>query len=249
MTGAVAAAPLRDLVSGPLVRVEVLGGGPRALYLRHPHGRILALLGPKSVALPLGLVLDEPCPPRMDPVWVGGDRVRFPGAEIAVRGWFPTAVGVVRPAAGTRVWCVRRAAELDEARTGLTAAQRALLSSGLDDPSGLAAALCGAGPGLTPAGDDALSGVLAAAAADLVRLPPRWTDLVLDRAVRATTDLSAQLLRLAADGHLATPARRLVRALAHPARLPRAWDDVLGMGHTSGAAFAAGLGAALACRP
>ena len=123
MTGAVAAAPLRELISGPAVRVEVLGGGSRARYLRHPGGRILALLAPDAVALPLGVVLDEPCPPWPGPVRVGGCRVQFPGAELVVRDWFPTAVGAVRPATGAREWCIRQASQLDETRTGLTPAQ------------------------------------------------------------------------------------------------------------------------------
>ena len=174
MTGAVAAAPLRNLISGPAVRVEVLGGGPHALYLRHPGGRILALLAPDGVALPLGVVLDEPCPPWPAPVRVGGGRVEFPGADLLVRGGFPTAVGA-------REWCTREAADLDETRTGLTAAQRDVLRA-LDADSA-ASALCGAGPGLTPAGDDALGAVLAAAAAGLVRLPPGWAARVLGHVV------------------------------------------------------------------
>ena len=244
MTGALAAAPLRSLISGPAVRVEVLGGGPHALYLRHPGGRILALLAPDGVALPLGVVLDEPCPPWPAPVRVGGGRVQFPGAELLVRGWFTTAVGAVRPAFGAREWCTREAADLDETRTGLTAAQRDVLRA-LDADSA-ASALCGAGPGLTPAGDDALGAVLAAAAAGLVRLPPGWAARVLGHASRATTDLSGQLLELASQGQVAAPVRRLFLALQQPARLPGAWGDVLAMGHTSGAAFAVGLAAALA---
>jgi hypothetical protein len=244
MTGAVTAAPLRDLISGPSVRVDVLGGGPRALYLRHPGGRLMALLAPDAVALPLGVVLDEPCPPRPGPVRVGAGRVTFPGAEVVVHGWFATAIGAVRPAAGAREWCVRQAADLDEARTGLTAAQRDALRG--FDADATATTLCGTGPGLTPAGDDALCAVLAAAAAGLVRLPPGWVERVLTHATRATTDLSVQLLRLAADGHVAAPVRRLFRALEQPARLSAAWADVRAMGHTSGAAFAFGLGAVLA---
>jgi Protein of unknown function (DUF2877) len=244
MTGAVMAAPLRDLISGPAVRVEMLGGSPSALYLRHPGGRLLALLAPDAVALPLGVVLDEPCPPWSGPVRVGGGRVQFPGAELVVRGWFRTAVGAVRPATGAREWCVRHAADLDEPRTGLTPAQREALR--VLDADTTASALCGAGPGLTPAGDDALCAVLAAAAAGLVRLTPGWAERVLGHASRATTDLSAQLLDLASRGHVAAPVRRLFRALEQPALLPDAWADVLAMGHTSGADFAIGLGAALA---
>jgi Protein of unknown function (DUF2877) len=249
MTGAVAAAPLRDLIGGPPVRAEVLGGGPRALYLRHPTGRLLALLAPDAVALPLGVVLDAPCPPQHGPAQVGGGRVRFPSADVVVRGWFPTAVGAVRPAPGTREWCVRRAAELDEGHTGLTRAQRTVLRTALDDPDAVSAALCGSGPGLTPAGDDALCGVLTTAAAGLLPLPSGWAKRVVEHAVHATTDLSAQLLRLAAEGQVATPIWRLFRALERPARLPDGWDEVLAMGHTSGAAFAVGFGAALTWRP
>jgi hypothetical protein len=247
MTGAVTAAPLHDLISGPSVRVEVLGGGPRALYLRHPGGRLIALLAPDAVALPLGILLDEPYLPRPGPVRVGAGQVQLPGAEVVVRGCFATAIGAVRPATGARGWCVRHAADLDEVRTGLTPAQRDALRG--TDADATAAALCGAGPGLTPAGDDALCAVLAAAATGLVQLPPGWVEGVLAHAARATTDLSAELLGLAARGHVAAPVRRLFRALEQPALLPGAWADVLAMGHTSGAAVAIGLGAALAWPP
>jgi hypothetical protein len=247
MTGAVTAAPLRDLISGPSVRVDVLGGGPCALYLRHPSGRLIALLVPDAVALPLGVVLDEPYPPRPGPVRVGAGRLQFPGATVVVGGWYATAIGAVRPATGAREWCVRQAADLDEARTGLTRAQRDALRG--FDADTTASTLCGAGPGMTPAGDDALCAVLAAAAAGLVPLSPWWVEQVLTHATRATTELSAQLLGLAADGHVATPVRRLFRALEQPARLPDTWAEVLAMGHTSGPAFAVGLGAALAWPP
>ena len=82
----------------------------------------------------------------------------------------------------------------------------------------------GAGPGLTPSGDDVLCGVLLG-----LRLHPRGSSPLaaeLWRAVEprltATTSLSAALLREAAEGYAVEPVVRLLERLAGWApRTPR----------------------------
>jgi hypothetical protein len=121
-------------------------------------------------------------------------------------------------------------------------------------PAGLAAErLLGRGPGLTPEGDD----LLAAVAATVAVLGPAAG---LDGAPRAallaalvpaaglagrTTALAATLLELAARGQVAEPAGRLLDL--GPAG-ERAWPAALRrlqrLGHGSGRAYAAGIGAA-----
>jgi hypothetical protein len=107
----------------------------------------------------------------------------------------------------------------------------------------LARSLLGLGPGLTPAGDDLLAGLLVGLsgrpdlrdplAAAVVRLAPR-----------RTTWLSGELLRLAADGYAAPAVVAVADALAGYGpddALPRALPALLAVGHTSGAALARGL--------
>jgi len=136
-----------------------------------------------------------------------------------------------------------------------------LLLSGAPAPSALpdrVGALVGAGPGLTPSGDDVLCGVLLG-----LRLHPRGTSAFVDelwRAVRprltATTSLSASLLREAADGYAAEPVTRLLQRLASAGSdsssavregttVTEAVHEVLAIGHTSGADLLGGLAGCL----
>jgi hypothetical protein len=114
--------------------------------------------------------------------------------------------------------------------------------------------LVGRGLGLTPGGDDVIAGALcglhAAGATGLVSAvaAAALTDLT-DR----TTLLSADLLRLAADGDACVEVLGVLRA-AHHARdrlrlgdcaLGGALDRLLAVGHTSGADLATGLAVGL----
>jgi Protein of unknown function (DUF2877) len=247
MTRAAVASPLRAIVHGPAVPAKVLGSSPAALYLRLPGGRIVVLLSAQAVPLPLGVVLAErACLAGIcGPVRVGAGRINGTAVgDVTVCAEYPTDVRPVGVTAAAVDWVVRRAGRLDTERTGLTAAQREILAGA--DAEAMVAQLCGAGPGLTPAGDDALCGVLLADAAGLTN--SGVAPVLAGCAGPPTTDLSAQLLGLAAAGHAAAPVRDLVAALAQPHELPLRWAAVLRMGHTSGAALAAGFGAALAWR-
>ncbi|HVW33414.1 MAG TPA: DUF2877 domain-containing protein, partial [Acidimicrobiia bacterium] len=104
-----------------------------------------------------------------------------------------------------------------------------------------ARALGGLGPGLTPAGDDALSGVLFAFRA-LGGPSVEPALLAVARSVR-TGDIAAALLEAAATGAHIEPAHDLVMAAAArdasaAARAARALDE---FGSTSGADLAYGL--------
>jgi hypothetical protein len=91
-----------------------------------------------------------------------------------------------------------------------------------------AAALAGRGPGLTPLGDDVLLGVLYGL---WVWQPRReWLELIVETAVPLTTTLSAAFLRAAAAGEAVWQWHGLVNGRA------QAIDDILSIGHTSGAA-------------
>jgi hypothetical protein len=112
----------------------------------------------------------------------------------------------------------------------------------LDDVDAVVAGLIGAGPGLTPSGDDVLVGLLAAlsrsggapwAAALQSRLRA-----VIDRNIHRTTDVSAHYLRLATHGHFGEPLTTLVDAVVVGAprhRIQSRLHAVLSVGATSGA--------------
>lgn len=101
------------------------------------------------------------------------------------------------------------------------------------------AQLIGWGGGLTPTGDDIVCGMLAAAHAFADPRREQWRAQTHSR-LPATTELSAQFLRLAAAGHLTAELRELLLALGTP-HLPAAVRRLLGVGHTSGADLATGV--------
>lgn len=101
--------------------------------------------------------------------------------------------------------------------------------------------LVGRGPGLTPAGDDVLVGVLFALW--VWRPASEWTELIRDATVPRTTTLSAAFIRAAAAGEAVEPWHRLANGETD------AVAGILSIGHTSGADAWAGFyhaGAALA---
>ena len=112
--------------------------------------------------------------------------------------------------------------------------------------------LVGWGEGLTPAGDDALVGLLAAlpalAQTDANRAAFRrsLSAAVVARVAR-TTDISAHYLRLAAHGDFNADVTRLTHALVGAdesdagAGLHEALETALGVGATSGADMVAGM--------
>jgi uncharacterized protein DUF2877 len=126
---------------------------------------------------------------------------------------------------------------------------RAVLERDPEPASRAARALLGRGPGLTPEGDDllaAVAGTLAVlgAAAGLPRPVLDGLGAALAPVPGRTTALSATLLRLAARGLLAEPAGRLLDlGPAGEAGWPAALTRLERLGHGSGRAYAAGIGA------
>jgi hypothetical protein len=101
-------------------------------------------------------------------------------------------------------------------------------------------ALVGLGPGLTPSGDDVVAGALVAAHATADPRLPRWrAETRAALRVRRTTAVSRALLRHAMEGY-ATP--ELAAFLVGSCRGDAAQEtrSLLAVGHTSGAALAAG---------
>ncbi|MFI6937831.1 DUF2877 domain-containing protein [Streptomyces sp. NPDC050418] len=139
------------------------------------------------------------------------------------------------------------AAALADGRTRFIAAVRT------GEPAALRTAvlaLLGLGPGLTPAGDDFLTGAALIAAlpgSALGALIPVLQD-VLDTHPERTTDLSLATLREATDGRARAEVLDVLRLLADeadPQQLDVPVRKVLAVGHTSGSDTLSGLIAGL----
>ncbi len=109
-----------------------------------------------------------------------------------------------------------------------------------------AAGLAGLGGGLTPAGDDFLTGAMLWAWL-AHPAPARLCRDILDAAVDRTTTLSAAFLRAAARGECSAPWHGLLAALSErlgdegEARITAAVQEILARGATSGADSLAGF--------
>jgi hypothetical protein len=120
---------------------------------------------------------------------------------------------------------------------------------GAGDLVGLAAGLGGLGPGLTPAGDDCLAGILLVAR---IRWgPPAEERLVLAATAVDTTDVSRAFLFWAARGQSIEPVHRFLTCATSQDALgaSRALASLTRFGHSSGADLALGLRLALHLLP
>lgn len=224
---------------------RVLAWFRAACYVESPAG-LLALAGPRVWEGPLHLLLDRPVPPSAPGSAVGfrDGLIRGPGWTVAVAGaraWsgpLPPAAAVRGSAEPLRA-ALEGVAERSRVEGGVAARAEALVARGsLED---LAALLAGRGPGLTPAGDDALAGVLlvvrAAAGEDV---EPRLARIA-ERA--ATSRIAGAFLRWAARGRSLRPAHELLAAAARGDVAGAArWAKLLAaVGESSGADLALGM--------
>jgi hypothetical protein len=267
---AAASSSVRSALAGPARPATWLGATPAALYLQIAgEPGVLALLAHDAVRLPCALVLpttraelplvatvvaadNEPLVGDGAVTWTGpAGRV----VVTAVREWAPARV--------------RRGTVTASAREAVRAALPALDTLGVDSmllpllasqPAAAVARLLGRGPGLTPAGDDVLAGFLVGARA-FGHDAAEARAAVAALAPAHTTALSAALLWHAARGECIDELAAVVVALSRPSRsegnpterglaghnvLEQALGRLLAVGHTSGAALAAGLSAAAA---
>lgn len=237
-----------NVVAAGAGALEALGGGggrviaafPKALYVESPEG-IAALVAPGVAAGPLHGLLDSPPPAVAVGSWVSLEV----GGAVPWRGWLPEpgAIEPAIPAILAAVGPVAARSLVPVARSG-----RAMACLEAGDLAGVAAALGGAGPGLTPAGDDVLAGILFTAR---VRDPRAEPALVAVAASVGTTAISSAFLRWAARGQALAPVHQLLRA-AVPGDAPdagraaaRAAGLLGAVGHSSGADFALGVSWAL----
>jgi len=210
---------------------RVAASGAGWAWLRDPDGRPLHVTGERGPRGPLTAIVGRV------PVLRPGDRVALDPED--ARPWRTPSPPPPAPP--------------DRLREGLRGGAahawndpwaRALGPGGLRD---LLPHLIGRGPGLTPAGDDALLGfLLARLAVDPEGARPEGA-CILAAARRGTGGPSLALLRHAARGDAAEPAARMRDALLRaegPALAP-ALRVLLAYGRTTGRAILAGLAAGL----
>jgi len=256
---AVASTSIADVLSAPVQGAQVLGASPFAMYLGLDTTRrgvtVIAVLSPDAVRLPLGLVMAARIPelaPDAD-VSVGNGMVSIGPVQIRATRWFDPRPLLVKPYLLDRIDAAADLlADLPAEAHGLPDGPRdAIATCLLDGDPTPALSLIGRGPGLTPAGDDAVAGALAAIAVR-GQLPRATVDAVLAHAVAATTSLSSSLLCCAASGQVVPQAARFLAALCGAAPLQPSLDDLRTVGGTSGTALALGLVAgarAVVCAP
>ncbi|MEX2503242.1 MAG: DUF2877 domain-containing protein [Egicoccus sp.] len=265
--GASASAAIRDRVTAPAVRVDVLAAFPAAVYLSHPAG-IVAVVAGDGIAHPNAIGLAARASERpFAAVTVGasgrlGDhRLVLPGLHVEVRRWWrPRPALPTVTADALRLRCddldlllataapplpFALAAPLGRLRTALATGDAA-------GATGHVEGLLGLGPGLTPSGDDLLCGLLSAisllgpavGAADVdARIVAARTvgEVVAVRATSTTTAISAALLAHAARGEVSDVAADVLHALAGRQPLAPAVRALLAVGATSGRDLTAGL--------
>jgi hypothetical protein len=248
-----AAGPARvaDLLRGDDRPAAVLGAFPTALYLRLHGGEVIAVLTRDAVRLPLGLRLttrsaEDPLDGWLGRVTVGSSRLRVGSRSVRVARVLAVgaATGLVPDReAVAHAW--RGLADLDRPEPAPELLEAPMRDRREADE--VAHRFLGAGPGLTPYGDDVLAGFLVGAwCFGLLDHPLRTA--VPDAAAGRTTELSAALLRCASRGESVPEVGVLGSALSAgrsgTSALDGALAEVVRIGHTSGAGLASGLVAA-----
>jgi len=220
VTGA-ATAWVHDRLALPSRSARVVHGGRDAVYV-DDGGVCLGVLSRTAVAVPCGVrtILDELRPRGTDAV-VGDGRIVLDGLEVSVTRFVDASVPSVDSLPALDV-------HTDELPDD------ALSMLGAGDPRAVPL-LLGLGSGLTPLGDDVLCGWLAARVA--LGLPTEPVASEVRELAHRTSLLSATLLGCAARGEVVPQFADLLRECVSV-------DALLGVGQTSGAGLAVGMGLA-----
>jgi len=108
-------------------------------------------------------------------------------------------------------------------------------------------ALIGRGPGLTPVGDDILTGLLAAPMLIAPENPSSQNlTTMIKNSATATTDISRQMLTDAASGYFIEPIMNLISALYTQGDFERPVKELQSIGSSSGCAMVLGILAGIA---
>ena len=197
----------------------------------------LCLCTPDAVRLPHAVVVAAlpPLGDRAEIGQAGAGRLVAGATTYRARRWWdpPRPTGLTNPRPETLRLATRLLASSRDACLGLDARWPTVL-----DPE----RLLGAGRGLTPRGDDLLAGVLVAAAATADPRSRGWRAGVRRASrSRSTTAVSAAMLHWALEGYATPQLARFVTAVCTDADVESALSDLVAVGHSSGAALAAGV--------
>ncbi len=245
---------IRELLAEGPTQVPVLHSGPDAVYLDLGK-EVVAVLSRRAVLVPCGLhttltdtgrlALDGRPPAPGSTVTIDGGALHFTGARVRVGRISSRVATVIDPEEAPRMLFRLESAPAagSEIRTELpTAALQDLADADVRAVD----ALLGLGSGLTPLGDDVLSGWLATVVAARHPCAAPFGRRVLAAAGTRTTSLSATLLRRALHGETVPQFAHLLDALtARPDEVPAAVADLTHIGHTSGHGLVLGLSLAL----
>src|SRR3954447_18288110 len=257
-----------DLLRGPVRPARVLTSLPAAVYLSVPTERgteVVGVLTSDAARLPLGCVLFRPSNgrplvalPSGAPAEVGAGRIVVGDLAVSAAAWWNPRPRLpsLRPALlpeGVRQLRTTLYGEgvphsaftLPGLPTGpggpLAALRGAVRRADLDAALRTAARLIGLGPGLTPAGDDVMSGVMAGLVLLGHPAAERFAAAVYALAAGRTTELSRALLRHAARGRVSAEYAAVLHGLVGERPLAPAIAGLLATGSTSGRALALGL--------
>lgn len=246
---AVASTALQPILARPEGSGTLLGVSDHAAWLS-VHGDVIVLSDRAAVRLPntVELAVDEigRWIDSYDAVSVGDGVISVGTLTAVARRWFNP-----RPTLST---CT-----VDDLRDGMDVLRGivgepadhgladALAFGNTEAILSIASGLLGMGIGLTPEGDDLLAGALAAhiLLAEAIGRELDYVDDLIqpltDLAGARTTDFSSALLVHALHGRVSTPIADLLHALTGRGPQIPAIHRLLAVGHTSGAALAAGL--------
>ena len=250
-----------ETASGDLVTLlaSTQGNGPRGIKLAHAAALLYArlsagqevLIGQAQLRVPAAAVAIDFAGAR---VWSGEIAAVSPNVcaralrrvrsilceRVFLQGFVPLIAGS-RPAQSAF-----DRAFIERLSSTLPALAQATVRHDSVEVAGIAAQLVGLGPGLTPSGDDFLTGYLAALwsragtdggiAALLTRIDVSLTPLFL-----RTNAISRQMLRDAVQGRFAEHLLDVISALAHAGDVVHATMRALESGHSSGADTLCGL--------
>jgi len=256
-----AGSPLtRAVVAGPWRQALVLARFPSALYLSvGAHHEVLPVVTADALMLPTAVrlssaarELDWGIQPG-DTVTVGRSGIRLPALHVrVVREWRPPRVRAVPELAdpgllselADMLSCHVRTPELMDQAAAVCRAAR----SG-DDAAVRRGTrrLLGAGPGLTPSGDDVLCAVLLVLCGVGDPAPIALLGAAVQDRWSATTSLSASLLGAARQGYAVPEVAALVECALRGdlAGAREALTSTLAIGHSSGQDLVAGLAGSL----
>jgi len=266
-----ASSAVRGLLDGPERPARVLAVFGSAVYVdsagdlpgeRHPS--LVALVTADAVRLPCALVLSARTVDRPFAELTPGAAAAVGGGSVRVgrtafrpaRWWSPPRARPALDAAALRAGVAALEEALREALRQLppalvapaAALERAVGDLDADAAGSAACRLVGLGPGLTPAGDDVLAGLLVTlhhlGGQDGRALVDALRDAVMPAAGERTTSLSAALLRHAARGEAAQEVVSVVDAVGGHRPAEPALARLLRIGHSSGHDLARGVLAA-----